>query len=369
VQWVTLREVLDEPSLESYQDALKLYDSGEYEDALAVWDELADSFQDAPPEAAPWLAFNADVAAGLALRRLERAPEARERCREVVERLSSEDAYEARDLVARALRIARDSASDVGDHRVAISLDDELLDRFWDAKESELRLRAAWALSDKVWHLMRIGRIDEAIHAGDRLAARFSTERNTDAVLEMGAPLLRIARTLVNFNPRAAAPLSRLIHRLRSLDLTLLAAHLRNLLPQRRARRKAIEICDLTLAKLHHHADGRSQALALEARALKSVALAVLGHPLSVKHEWDDYFASGEAVLPGIDELIERQEQESTPDNARLASLLHLKSAVLRHVGRPGEATAEDARLLERFRHDPSPIARAAAAAAKARSK
>jgi tetratricopeptide (TPR) repeat protein len=160
------------------------------EEAIGVYDQVVDRFGDATEPELRTKVANALIHKGLTLDAQERRKEAIGVYDQVVDRFGDATEPELRDLVARALikkglalntltRVARvldkeDATLSAQDREEeAVEVYDQVVDRFGDATEPELRTRVAWALIYKGVALGWLGRSEEAVGVYDQVVDRF----------------------------------------------------------------------------------------------------------------------------------------------------------------------------------------------------
>ena len=86
----------------------------------------------------------------------------------------------------------------------ASAVDWEIVRRFGEAGEPELRTRVAVALMRRSWWLLSEHRVDEALQVGDQLLRRFRDEAEPEVQGRLGEILLRHTRTLLRVgSPRS----------------------------------------------------------------------------------------------------------------------------------------------------------------------
>jgi hypothetical protein len=98
------------------------------------------------------------------------------------------------ELKSRALRTARQSDA-------AAHVDAEIVRRFQDATEGDIRMRVAFALLRQAAALLGADRVREGVAESERLIGYFEAETDPERVVAMGDVLLTLLRSLLNTGP------------------------------------------------------------------------------------------------------------------------------------------------------------------------
>jgi len=119
----------------------------------------------------------------------------------LIDRFGDEGTPDARIRLEIAMRLkyralARKTSGAPGDSPAVLAAVDELVERFRDAAEPQVRQGVALALSRKVWWLIEAGHYQSAIVAAEQLAERLEDERHPGLEKEIGDLLVRASKWL-----------------------------------------------------------------------------------------------------------------------------------------------------------------------------
>lgn len=151
-----------------------LVDSGQLDDALAAYRDIADRFADRPEPEARAQAARALVAMGVALRGNEQAQEELAAYDEALERFGDAPEPPVQRYVARAMTYKGCALADTGDSDAAVRIYDAVIERFGDGDEAVVGEEVANALLNAGFAL---GQLDEHERA---LSASFERSRRSE---------------------------------------------------------------------------------------------------------------------------------------------------------------------------------------------
>jgi tetratricopeptide (TPR) repeat protein len=176
-----------------FNDAVLLRDRGEVSDAIALWDELEDHFGTDP-------ALRLVVIKGQ-IGKFESLLTKRQSIDEVLagsETLLAEseqiNALGTPAVIAGLLGVRRDYFRLAKQADRVLATNQEIIDRFGDAAEPDLRVTVNYAIGIQIRWLLRSGRVDAAISESERLLNRF--DQTPD--LDLAARLLKCAHDLTS---------------------------------------------------------------------------------------------------------------------------------------------------------------------------
>jgi tetratricopeptide (TPR) repeat protein len=355
-------ELADEVTYVLNGKATVLYELGSYENARGAWDQVVERCESSAPG---WwrrsTAINARWSACSALKKLHRPSEATERARELVERYGEDDDPRVREAVCRTIALQRSIALEEGRSEDAIEFDDQLIERARPDDDPKMRWRTAFALVDKTHQLASIGRLDQAIAACEQLIGRLADERDEDTSERIASDVIYAARRLfgsvipnpkrwrqVRFGSRGRSPLVLLAQRRRALEAS-------------------VRLLDATIEKLRQRDEPNAQALVISAKMLKPIPLVLLGRRKQVSVAVHEMWGSGAAGISGAEEAARLEQGRERPHARVIAAFLMIRWLIMDTQGRKAEARNAQAELFERFKADPSPMARLMAHVARSR--
>jgi tetratricopeptide (TPR) repeat protein len=148
-----------------------------FEESVTVWDELVVRYRNEPLAAAPLIAVNASLQKAQDLARLRRHREALHAVEELFELCDGQDETAKMQLfIARALGVKVRALELVGSTDESIRCAEEMVARFAQAEDPELRQWVAWALHQQTRALIHNERIDDALVVSERLVSRVPGE-------------------------------------------------------------------------------------------------------------------------------------------------------------------------------------------------
>ncbi len=157
-----------------YNDAILLRNRGQVNDAIGLWDELNDHFGTDPT--LRLLVIKGQTA------KLESLLGQREHIEDVLaesQKLLAEcaqiDAPGTPAVIAGLLSVRRGYFRLTGQAEEVLAINREIIERFGDATEPDLRKIVNYAMRNQIRWLLRTGRVDDAISASDRLLDRFQS--------------------------------------------------------------------------------------------------------------------------------------------------------------------------------------------------
>jgi hypothetical protein len=143
--------------------AKALGELGRYEGRVAVWDALIARQAEERADSDPLFADRIRINQAMDLRRSGRDQEAIDALADVRRRHDAPaDDPQSRVVSVNALAVTRDALTSLRRYADASALDDEIIRRFGDACEPELRRRVAYALAHRAYLRLRQGRIQDA---------------------------------------------------------------------------------------------------------------------------------------------------------------------------------------------------------------
>jgi hypothetical protein len=227
-----------------------------------------------------------------------------------------------RRLAARMLVVKRDALARTGREDDALHADEEIVDRFFDAEDPELRGQVNRALSYRSRALWRADRVEDALEVSELMVERLASAPDTSLressaavindltrLMAIGGPNIQgIASTVLVAAANCAheavrattawlpAPgsiraLSEVEARVKSLLGTIHrlanAAVPEHLTYSRRRLDQALAGSQAVIARLEGSDDPDLQETAAVAQIVQGIALCVLGHPVAGKHALD----------------------------------------------------------------------------------
>lgn len=286
---------------------------GRYDGRIGVWDEMTRVFEDDPPPGRPLIVLQATAAKASDLLRLDRFAMALEVAKNVVDGCAEHDQTRAvRLLAVQALAIERDALAKMGREAEALGVDDQIVGRFFDAEEPELRRYVTRALSFRSRALWRANRVEDALEVSRLLVAWFERELEDSLpdisrivvddlfrLVRIGGPDLQgvawfvfvaavnsgsvaLTRTIALLAlPDLSSVLStpsieRVISSMRSLARAAMPARLTR---SRHRLAQALEESQAVIRRLDGAHDPQLQQLAGMAQITQGAALVALGHP------------------------------------------------------------------------------------------
>ena len=179
---------------------------GRHEECAEVLEGVVSLFADEPLVGGELFIARVLLNKGLALGRAGRHEAAVVALDEALERCEQEckDGRDGRAVAVRALSAKSEALSRLEAVEAASAVDWEIVRRFGEAGEPELRTRVAVALTRRAWWLLSEHRVDEALEVGDQLLRRFRSETDPEVQASLREILLRHTRTLLRVgSPRS----------------------------------------------------------------------------------------------------------------------------------------------------------------------
>jgi hypothetical protein len=251
----------------------------------------------------------------------------------------------------------------------ALSIWEELTQRCGSAAEPELRAKAAVIARDRVWWLLELRRVDQAVAAAEEMLACFRRESDVEVAAHMAGLLQWVVNSLLFHNrvedkrkevrirvlAQLVGPICNLLgdHAIRGRPGRIVSA-------ERRRNAQALRISTALIERFRDASDAELVQIRAGAQFDLGLAQFSLGRPIrAVLTVWQVVSGGGTPAIAALADRAKVAERSDGPDPQRAAAgALMARAMAIEAIDQPDETQAAYVEFVERFKNHPNPMMR-----------